>query len=252
MVVDNGSCGVVSSFERSCFSGLPDGALRPGGLALTRRLVGYCNWSPGDRVVDIGCGPGVTVEYLLDTCKLAACGVDVSEHLLSQGRQRRADLELVQADGAVLPFGDAAVRGVLAECSLSVMPSAANVLKEAGRILAGGGRVGITDLYWRDRSSLKEAAAADGGILTQAGWHRLLASAGLQPLVWEDYSGLLKQFVIQFIMQNGSADELWQCLSTRQGLSAGWSVPDLGYFLLVAEKSAGQPASTGEMVKRMR
>lgn len=239
MAGDNSSCGGMSSFERPCFSGLPDGALRPGGLALTRRLVDYCGWKPGDRVVDIGCGPGVTVEYLLDTCKLAACGVDVSERLLRQGRQRRAGLELMQADGAVLPFADAAVRGVLAECSLSVMPSAANVLQEAGRILTSGGKVGITDLYWRDSSSLSEAAATDGAILTQVGWHRLLKSAGLQPLVWEDHSGFLKQFVIEFIMQNGSADELWQCLSARQGLPAGWSASGLGYFLLVAENPPG-------------
>lgn len=239
MAPDNSSYDDIASYERPCFSGLPDSVLRPGGLTLTRRLVDYCGFKPGDRVVDIGCGSGVTVEYLLDTGKLGACGVDISERLLRQGLQRRTDLELVQADGAMLPFSADTVQGVLAECSLSVMPSAADVLREAGRILTGGGKIGITDIYWRHITGLPATAKSNGGILTRAGWSRLLDTVGMHPLVWEDHSNFLKQFVIQFIMRNGSADELWQCLTARQGFQSGVSASCLGYFLLVAEKPGG-------------
>ena len=51
---------------------------RPGGLDLTRRLAECCAFSCQSKIVDIGCGTGVTVEYLRSRYNVNAVGVDLS------------------------------------------------------------------------------------------------------------------------------------------------------------------------------
>jgi arsenite methyltransferase len=40
--------------------------IRPGGFALTKRAIEYCGFGKGARLLDVGCGLGATVEYLVD------------------------------------------------------------------------------------------------------------------------------------------------------------------------------------------
>src|SRR5215218_6943296 len=39
-------------------------ALRPGGAALTTRLLSGCRLRPGAVIVDVGCGPGATLDAI--------------------------------------------------------------------------------------------------------------------------------------------------------------------------------------------
>ena len=53
-------------------------AIRPGGLALTRRAAEVCGLGPGARVLDVGCGTGATVQCLQAEFGAAAIGMDLS------------------------------------------------------------------------------------------------------------------------------------------------------------------------------
>jgi arsenite methyltransferase len=57
-------------------------AIRPGGLALTERAMALCALPAGARVLDVGCGAGATVEYLIARRRLTAAGADPSAPLL--------------------------------------------------------------------------------------------------------------------------------------------------------------------------
>jgi SAM-dependent methyltransferase len=209
----------------------------PGGLVLTQQVIAYCAFAAGAKVVDIGCGAGTTVEYLRTVCGLDAVGVDLSEARLEQGRTRSAGLPLLLAAGEQLPFADAAVDGVIAECSLSVM-HADKVVAESSRILVDGGRLAITDVYVRNPddslSACRLPGAGVGRDLT-----RLLAENEFQIIVWEDRSVLLPEFVASYIMEHGSLEDAWQCFAgnaLRQSARQTMNRPRLGYFLLVAKK----------------
>ncbi|VBB08788.1 methyltransferase type 11 [Lucifera butyrica] len=230
----------LTVFERRSLTKLPEGVMRPGGLALTGHLVDCCAFPRGARVVDIGCGTGVTVEYLREHGGLDAIGVDPSAMLLQQGRQRSPDLHLVRAAGEDLPFAAASVNGILAECSLSVMPDTGKVLDEMNRVLVPGGKLALTDIYIREQAASQDRPERTAGALTRDELAGMLAESGFNVIVWEECSALLKEFVARYIMENGAVEELWHCPSTggnggplrrRDGKKV-----KLGYFLLVAEK----------------
>jgi len=215
-------------FENSIFSKMPEG-VRPGGLMLTQRLVDYCNFEHGAIAIDIGCGTGTTVEYLRNVRGVHAVGVDLSAVLLEQGRKRTIDLQLIQSPGEDLPFTDNSIDGVLVECSLSVMPDAGRVLAEVNRILVPGGKLAITDLYTREAGYEKQLP----GIMTYSEIIQILQGHCFDIMVFEDQSALLREFVAGFIMEHGSAEELWKCIGMEMNDRKNLG---LGYYLLVAKK----------------
>lgn len=194
----------------------------PGGLSLTKQLIGHCDFSPGAMVLDIGCGTGTTVEYLQEFCGVHAIGVDISETRLSQGKNRKPGLSIIQATGESLPFDDAVMDGVIAECSLSVMEQVELVLTEIERILVKRGVLAITDVYARN-----EGAGSVTGYRNSKEWRNLLSKHGFFIRHWEDQSTLLPAFVASLIMEYDT--EILFSESVKQAKP--------GYFLLVAEKS---------------
>lgn len=99
----------------------------------------------GDTVVDLGCGTG-------DLCELAAAtgarviGVDFAARMLAQARARRMPAHLVRADAATLPLPSASATAVVSAFALRNFVSIPGVLREATRILAPGGRLGLLEV----------------------------------------------------------------------------------------------------------
>ena len=50
--------------------------LRPGGLTLTRRAAEFCNFTPGNRILDVGCGNARWLAFLGDWAYAAALSVN--------------------------------------------------------------------------------------------------------------------------------------------------------------------------------
>ena len=108
--------------------------------------------APGDRVLDVGCGPGVNFAYLRERVGSSGkvLGIDYSPQMVERARDRVSEagwenVEVVRADATTADLGegfDAAV----ATLSLSVMPAPERTLRNIHDSLAPGGRLAVVDL----------------------------------------------------------------------------------------------------------
>jgi ubiquinone/menaquinone biosynthesis C-methylase UbiE len=114
-----------------------------------RRLVGR-RLAPGQRVVDVGSGPGtipLQLQQWFPACRFI--GLDVSLPMLQRAdrcnRRSGAPLSLVAGDGECLPFGHKALDGILCFFALHHMDRPECYLKEADRVLRPGGFLLLID-----------------------------------------------------------------------------------------------------------
>lgn len=96
----------------------------------------------GQRLLDLGCGPGGTLERLVADLGRTPFGVDLNQALL----RRAGAAHVVRADGANLPFADGSFDFVLVRLVLRHAPARARLLAEAARVLATGGILCATDV----------------------------------------------------------------------------------------------------------
>lgn len=104
---------------------------------------------PGDRVLDVGCGPGIGVAYAAGAGAHQVVGVDASPVMVRHaGRRnraavRRGQVEIRRADALVLPFPDATFTKAGSLNSMQFWASPAAGLAELHRVLAPGGQVAV-------------------------------------------------------------------------------------------------------------
>jgi arsenite methyltransferase len=229
--------------------------LRPGGLGLTARAIGYCRLSPGARVLDLGCGPGASVRYLRDAYGLKAVGLDILPSGGNANSERFPHLPIVQAQANCLPFASESMDAVLVECSLSLMADKAAVLAECFRALAAHGRLVITDMYARNPNAAGHLralpTACASGMIVRSDLERQLANHGFQVDLWEDHSNVLKQLLFRFLMDGGHLEQLWtrKCTKKEEATRINEAMKNVrpGYFLLVAgKKPEGKRLKEGE------
>jgi arsenite methyltransferase len=211
-----------SLYESPELQAVTGSALRPGGLELTQRALSFCNLPVGARVVDIGCGTGLTVRYLRRHRQLKAFGLDRSSGLLGQARQRDNELPLAQGEAQHLPFGDCCLSAVMCECVLSLVENSDAAWREVHRVLVPGGLLVLADVYSRvpehagGLTSLPATCCFKGARSRDELTGRMRQS-GFTVLVWEDHSEALKRLAAQLVFACGSLQALWE--TTEAGAS---------------------------------
>ncbi len=191
-------------YEQDWVRALLGDAFHPGGEALSRRLLEDLELATGDRVLDLACGTGTTALLAHDLYDVRVTGLDASTSNLDRARVRARSRPVTFVGGYAhaLPFDDDAFDAVLCECAVSTFADKPAVAREVRRVLAPGGRLGITDMAVYD--ALPEDLAAFGqgwacvdDALTLEGYRALFASAGLAVLRVEDESAALHDMVLQ-------------------------------------------------------
>lgn len=104
----------------------------------------------GWRVLDVGCGDGRWLRFLLeyDVEPGDAIGVDVSDARFALGRAKNPAVRLIQTDGQAIPFGDGAFDLAMQFVCFSNIPSAAvrrHTASEMMRVVRRGGYI-----FWWD------------------------------------------------------------------------------------------------------
>lgn len=227
--------------------GTPGVTQRPGGLALTERLLVHCSLPEQALIVDIGCGSAATVRFLSATCNYRVVGIDASVRSLKMVNRQEGQPALACGLGHFLPFPGGRVDAVVIECSASIMGDFQALFKEFSRILKPGGYLLVSDLYTRDSHGTQTLRDLKGEcylkhISMQAEIAEVLKQNGFEIRLWEDHSDQLKGYTLQWAMTFCSlgGSKLPQKDSASQpdalDLHLAVSKARLGYYLLVAEK----------------
>ncbi|GIJ47337.1 demethylmenaquinone methyltransferase [Virgisporangium aliadipatigenens] len=99
---------------------------------------------PGERVLDLAAGTGVSTEELARSGAYAV-GVDFSIGMLSAGRRVRPSVPLVAGDALALPVADASFDAVTISFGLRNISDLDAALHEMARVTRPGGRMVICE-----------------------------------------------------------------------------------------------------------
>jgi SAM-dependent methyltransferase len=138
--------------------------------------------APGERMLDVGCGPGFSVAELLERVgpEGHVAGVDTSRPMLALAAERvRAhdNVELIEAPATALPFADGAFDGAISIQVFEYVDDVATALAELHRVLRPGGRLAVWDVDWETLSMRTADAARMQRVL--AAWDRHLVHPAL-------------------------------------------------------------------------
>jgi SAM-dependent methyltransferase len=97
--------------------------------------------SDGDRLLDVACGSGLAIE--LARARGAVCaGIDASSRLIAVARDRNPEADIRVGDMHAMPWADASFD--VATSFRGIWGTTPEALAEVHRVLAPGGRMGLT------------------------------------------------------------------------------------------------------------
>jgi arsenite methyltransferase len=236
--------------------------LHPGGAALTEGLIRALAVGPGDRVADIGCGPGESSLQVARGTGARVIGVDLSSDSIAAAGAAaeraglEASVEFVVADAEALPLPDGAVDGVLCECSLCTFPDKERAAAELARVLRPAGRLALSDVVgYPERlpdslRTLEAWIACLAGVQSPGELVELLSGAGLVVELVERHDDALVSLLDRVDARLRLVRATFGSELLDRGLELATMARDsverglLGYAIVVARRPAGQCDAT--------
>ena len=160
---------------------------------LSPQLADLAGVAAGQRVLDVGCGPGALLGVLVERVgEDHVTAVDPSEPFVRAARERFPGVEVEHAPAERLPFADDAFDVALAQLVVHFMDDPVAGLREMARVTRSGGIVAASvwdlaggraplSVYWDAAREVDAGAIDESGL---AGTHQgqlaaLFADAGL-------------------------------------------------------------------------
>jgi SAM-dependent methyltransferase len=160
---------------------------------LAVQFAGLAGVVTGQRVLDVGCGPGaLTAELVRRAGTESVNAVEPSASFFAAVRERLPGVDVRQAPAEQLPFPDGAFDAALAQLVVHFMADPVAGLREMGRVTRAGGSVaacvwdhaggrGPLTEFWRAVRELDPGAHDESGLAGVREGHlaQLFAQAGL-------------------------------------------------------------------------
>ncbi len=203
----------AESYDR--FMGRYSALLSPG-------FADFAGLTAGQRVLDVGCGPGsLTAELVRRVGASRVAAVDPSEPFVAAARARYPGVRVERASADGLPFGDGEFDVTLAQLVVHFMADPVASLRELARVTSPGGVVaacvwdhagGRTPIaaFWAAARELDPSVEGEAQLAGAREGHliELLAAAGLQ-----DVDGAL----LTLSLEHSSFDDWWEPLTLGVG-----------------------------------
>jgi SAM-dependent methyltransferase len=203
--------------------------------------------SPGETVLDIGCGGGFDV--FIAARKVGASGrvigVDMTPEMISRARKNTGEftrltglsnIDIRLGEIEHLPVADAGVDVIISNCVINLSTDKPQVWREIARALKPGGRVAVSDIALLKplpdsvRSSLEAYAGCIAGAVLLEDTKEMMRDSGLSNISAQSHSNYIDALA-------GSNDPLNREIQNL--LPEGTS---LGDFITSATLSAVKPA----------
>lgn len=160
---------------------------------LSPQLADLAGIGPGQRVIDVGCGPGaLTTELVSRLGAEQVAAIDPSESFVVAARERQPGVDIRQAGAEALPYPDDRFDAALAQLVVHFMTDPVAGLREMARVTRAGGVVaccvwdyaggrGALGPFWEAARALDPEAVDETGLAGARRGHlvELLEVAGL-------------------------------------------------------------------------
>jgi SAM-dependent methyltransferase len=184
-------------------------------MHLSAQLADLAGIAPGQRVLDVGCGPGALTKELVERLGAeSVAAVDPSESFVAAARARNPDVDVRQASAEELPFADDAFDAALAQLVVHFMSDPVAGLAEMRRVTHPGGVIaacvwdhaggrGPLSPLWQAAHELDPAVTGESELpgSRQGDLARLFEAAGL---------GEVEETELTVRVEHPTFDEWWE------------------------------------------
>ena len=197
-------------------------------VLLAPQLVDFARVASGQRVLDVGCGPGALTTELVGRLRAdLVSAVDPSETFLAATRDRHPGVDVRAASAEQLPFADQTFDGALAQLVVHFMADPREGLSEMVRVIRPGGVVAACvwnhaggqaplSLFWDVARELdpevedesQRAGAREGDL------SRLFHAAGLREI---------EETVLTVSLEHPSFDDWWEPFTLGVGPAGSYT-----------------------------
>ena len=189
---------------------------------LARLFADLAGIEGGQRVLDVGCGPGaLTAELVKRVGAASVSAIEPSASFAAAVRERLPEVEVRQAAAEQLPFPDGAFDAALAQLVVHFMTDPVQGLREMRRVTRPGGTVaacvwdhaggrGPVAAFWSAARELDPAADDESGLAGVREGHlaSLFAQAGLDRT---------QATTLTVRVRHASFDQWWQAFTLGVG-----------------------------------
>ena len=194
---------------------------------LAPRFADLAGIHDGQRVLDVGCGPGALTAELVNRVGAASVSaVEPSDSFAAAVRERLPGVEVRQSAAEQLPFPDGTFDAALAQLVIHVMADPVQGLREMHRVTRPGGTVaacvwdhagdrGPLAAFWSAVRELDPAAEDESGLAGVREGHlaKLFSQAGL------DRTSVT---TLTVRIRHASFDHWWQPFTLGVGPAGGY------------------------------
>ena len=197
-------------------------------MPLAPQLAELAEVEVGQRVLDVGCGPGaLTAELVRRLGPAAVAAVDPSESFVAAAQERHPGVSAQLAAAEQLPFADKAFDAALAQLVVHFMADPVSGLSEMARVTRSGGVVaacvwdhaggqGPLGLYWEAAGALDPRVEGESQLAGtgEGQLARLFQEAGLKDI---------RESALSVTVEHPSFDDWWEPFTLGVGPAGSYA-----------------------------
>jgi SAM-dependent methyltransferase len=197
-------------------------------VPLAPLLADFASIVPGQRVLDVGCGPGaLTAELVTRVGPAGVSAVDPSESFVAAARDRHPGVGVQQAAAEQLPFADESFDATLAQLVVHFMTDPDAGLREMARVTRAHGVVaacvwdhaggqGPLSLFWDAAGELDPDVDDESGLAGAREGHlkELFKAAGLHDIV---------ECTLSVDVEHPTFEEWWEPFTLGVGVAGAYA-----------------------------